>query len=190
MTVLEHALTNLAEFLKDQKIPYMVIGGFANIIWGEPRATIDIDVTIWVSKQDIENTISVFEGKYKTRIPEPSAFVRDTHVLPLESREGVYIDIIFGSLPYEEDAINRAIEVDILKRPVRFCSPEDLILHKIISDRDTDLADVRGVILRQIKTLDLEYIEPRIQELSNELARTKIWDYWIECKNRAQISQQ
>jgi hypothetical protein len=47
MTVLEHDLTNLAEFLKDQKIPYMVIGGFANIIWGEPRATIDIDVTIW-----------------------------------------------------------------------------------------------------------------------------------------------
>ena len=53
MTVLEHALTNLAEFLKDQKIPYMVIGGFANIIWGEPRATIDIDVTIWVCKLPI-----------------------------------------------------------------------------------------------------------------------------------------
>ena len=189
MTILEHALTNLAEFLEDQKIPYMVIGGFANIIWGEPRATIDIDVTIWVSEQDVENTISQFQVTYKTRIPEPSAFVRDTHVLPLESREGVYIDIIFGSLPYEEDAINRAIEVDILKRPVRFCSPEDLILHKIVSEREIDLADVRGVILRQIKNLDLDYLEPRIQELSNALACTKIWDYWIECKNRAQLNQ-
>jgi len=189
MTILERALTNLAQFLEDQKIPYMVIGGLANIIWGEPRATIDIDVTIWIIKEDIENTISVFEEKYKTRIPDPAAFVRDTNVLPLESTEGVYIDIIFGSLPYEEDAINRAIEVNILKRPVLFCSPEDLILHKIISDRDTDLTDVRGVILRQIKNLDLEYIEPRIQELANELARTKIWDYWIECKNRTRLSR-
>lgn len=189
MTVLEQALTNLAEFLEDQEIPYMVIGGFANIIWGEPRATIDIDVTIWVLKQEIEKTISMFEGKYETRVPEPSVFVRETHVLPLESREGVYIDIIFGSLPYEEAAIHRSIEVDILKRPVRFCSPEDLILHKIISSRDTDLTDVQGITLRQIRNLDLEYMEPRIKELSNELERTEIWEYWIRCKHKAQINQ-
>jgi len=44
MTSLERALIKLAQTLSDNGIPYMIIGGMANAVWGEPRATLDIDL--------------------------------------------------------------------------------------------------------------------------------------------------
>ena len=34
---------SIADVLSGIGIPYMVIGGMANAVWGEPRATLDID---------------------------------------------------------------------------------------------------------------------------------------------------
>src|SRR5688500_11412700 len=40
------AVTAVARTLDEMSIPYMVIGGFAVTIWGEPRLTQDVDATI------------------------------------------------------------------------------------------------------------------------------------------------
>ena len=53
MTAQEDALAQLAALLEDTRVPYMVIGGLANIVWGEPRATLDIDVTVWLADTEI-----------------------------------------------------------------------------------------------------------------------------------------
>ena len=42
----EEALHELSTNLKEAHVPYMIIGGLANAIWGYPRSTLDIDVTI------------------------------------------------------------------------------------------------------------------------------------------------
>jgi len=39
-------LGKIATALNKDKIPYMVIGGQAVLVYGEPRATKDIDVTL------------------------------------------------------------------------------------------------------------------------------------------------
>ena len=36
MNSLERALINLADILSANNIPYMIIGGMANAVWGEP----------------------------------------------------------------------------------------------------------------------------------------------------------
>ena len=36
MTSLERALINLADILSANNIPYMIIGGMANAVWGKP----------------------------------------------------------------------------------------------------------------------------------------------------------
>lgn len=40
------ALIKLVDWLNRQKIPYMVFGGIANPIYGNPRQTFDIDIKI------------------------------------------------------------------------------------------------------------------------------------------------
>lgn len=46
MTRLDQAVAHVAGTLDRLGIPYMVIGGFAVTVWGEPRLTQDVDVTI------------------------------------------------------------------------------------------------------------------------------------------------
>lgn len=48
-----------------------------------------------------------------------------------------------------------AVELSIADHPVRLCTPEDLILHKIVSEQERELADARGVTLRRNQSLDI-----------------------------------
>ena len=177
----ESALLALASLLEREHVPYMVIGGLANAVWGEPRATLDIDVTVWVEEAGVAGTVDVLSKAFRALAGDPLTFVRESRVLPLESEHGVRLDVVFGLLPFERDAIVRAVPIEIAGTPVRVCTPEDLILMKIISDRERDLADAEGVTLRRIRDLDLAYLEPRIRELADLLGKAEIlrrWEIW------------
>ena len=163
----------------------MIIGGMANAVWGEPRATLDIDVTVWVKEEEINNVVSSLSDLYEPRVSDPVSFVEETRVLPLDSEDGVPIDVVFGTLPFEQQAISRSVEVPVAGTPVRFCTPEDLILHKIVSEREKDLQDVRGIVLRRLKLLDLAYLEPRIRDLSDALERPSLWHSWCRWKKES-----
>ena len=54
---------------------------------------------------------------------------------------------------------------------VRFMTAEDLILHKIVSERPRDHEDIVGIMRRQSGALDLSYLRPRILELARALSR-------------------
>jgi hypothetical protein len=185
MSVLEKALVKLARTLSENAIPYMIIGGMANAVWGEPRATLDIDATVWVRDEEIDKTVAWLHKVFRPLVSDPADFIRDTRVLPLESEGGIRIDLIFATLPYERQAIGRAVEIAVEAFPVLFCTPEDLILHKIISKRKRDQADARGVTLRQLKSLDLAYLDPRIRELAEALDRPEMWQSWEQWKEEA-----
>jgi hypothetical protein len=45
---LESALAQTIDELNAASIPYMLLGGLALSAWGLPRATLDIDLTVWV----------------------------------------------------------------------------------------------------------------------------------------------
>jgi hypothetical protein len=186
MTALEKVLVRLARTLSDNSLPYMIIGGMANAVWGEPRATLDVDATIWVSDDEIDSTVELLKKIFRPLVSDPSAFIQDTRVLPLESEENIRIDLVFGILPYERDAIDRAVAVEVGGFPVRFCAAEDLILHKIISDREMDIADARGVTLRQMERLDLTYLDSLIGELAVSLERPEILSLWEKWKQEAE----
>lgn len=178
MTVLERALTDLARLFAESRIPYMVIGGMANAVWGEPRATLDIDVTLWVEEAAIPATVDVLSGNFRPLVADPTGFIAETRVLPMESIDGVRIDVIFGMLPFEREAVQRAVPFAVAGVPVSFCTAEDLVLMKIISERDRDLADAREVVARRLPELDLAYLDPRVAELSAILERPEILARW------------
>ncbi len=161
----------------------MLIGGQANAIWGVARATLDIDVTIWA--EDRPDAVTLLATRFHSLVEDAAAFVRDTRVLPLESSLGVRIDVIFGLLPFEEEAVRRARRTRIGDGDVCVCTPEDLILMKIVSTRPRDLDDARGVVSRRLRELDLAYLEPRIHELADLLERPEIDGRWEEWKRAA-----
>jgi Nucleotidyltransferase of unknown function (DUF6036) len=180
MNAQERALVSIARFLDDASFPYMIIGGMANAVWGVPRATLDVDVTVWVEPDELDAHIDSLGQAFTALVSEPRVFVRETRVLPLETEDGVRVDVIFALLPYEQDAIRRAVTREVAGVHVRFCTAEDLVLHKIISERPRDLDDVREVLARQNTVIDRDYLDPRVKELAEVLERQDIWSRYID----------
>ncbi|NLI12435.1 MAG: hypothetical protein GX425_07385 [Peptococcaceae bacterium] len=181
MNTLERNLKNIITFLKKENVPYMVIGGIANVVWGRARLTQDLDITIFCKETDILDLIKKLTGKFKVLPDEPYSFVKQTRVLPLIGDEGLRIDLIFGQLPYEELAMRRAKTVKLGNISVKICTAEDLIIHKIISERPIDKEDIRWIIKRQNKNLDREYLDAIVKELSYLLEKQEIWKFYLDC---------
>ena len=168
MSDLETALLKLAAWLAGARISYMVIDGFANLVWGEARLTRDVDVTIAVPPDRIDETVSDLAAAFPPRVADPIRFVSETRVLPV-TIESIPVDMIFAGLPYEEEAIARARPVTLEGGAIMVCSPDDLILHKIVSPRPRDHEDVAGVFRHSGSRLDFSYLDPRIEELASAL---------------------
>lgn len=181
MTSIEKALIEIASFCSDRKIPYMVIGGIANIFWGSPRATLDIDVTVMVQDERIDSIVDDASRTFEVLVGNPRDFIKETRVLPLKVKNGIRVDLIFGQLPFEEDAIKRAVLKKVEGHDVAVCTAEDLIVHKIISERPKDREDVKELIRRQGDSLDRTYLNPLIEGLANDLTRPDILDFYRSC---------
>jgi hypothetical protein len=59
--VFKKLLGNVASALNRHCIPYMVIGGQAVLIYGEPRLTKDIDIALGIGTDGIEKVRGLFE---------------------------------------------------------------------------------------------------------------------------------
>ncbi len=178
LTAIDQALVALHRTLAELAVPHMVIGGLANALWGVPRATLDIDLTLWVEGPAIPSVIRSLCSRFTCLSENPEDFVRQTRVLPVKV-EGVKADLIFGLLPYEREAIGRAVIRQVAGEPVPFCTAEDLILHKIVSKRARDRDDVREVLQVQRGKLDLAYLEPLVRDLASLLDLPSLWDDYL-----------
>lgn len=163
-------LEHIAGELPSQNIPYMIIGGQAVLLYGEPRLTKDIDVTLGVGTEGIKKVMrSVRNLGFKILISDPEEFVRETMVLPtLDEKSGIRVDFIFSFSAYEHQAIQNAKQVKIGSQAVFFASLEDVIIHKIIAGRPRDLEDVRSVLLKS-PGFDHHYIEKWLGEFDASL---------------------
>ena len=176
MTDLEQALSDVTHHLEAADLPYMVIGGLANAVWGVPRATVDVDITVSVAEGAIDAVIAGLGERFQSLVERPVDFVQSHRVLPLRHPNGVRIDVIFALLPFEEEAIRRAVGRRVAGREVRFCTAEDLILHKVASERLRDRRDAEQIVRRRLGELDRDYLDPRIRELADLLERPAIWE--------------
>lgn len=184
MTALERAVGSLARFLEERHVPYMVIGGIANLVWGEPRSTLDVDVTLLVEEAAWPPLIKDLRTAFHILPAHPMAFLRQTHVLPIETADGVRIDLVWARLPYEHKAIARAVEEEVAGHRVRVCRPEDLIIHKIVSDRPKDREDVRAIIRLQGPRLDRRYLTQIVREWSTALDQPELLTFLNACFRR------
>lgn len=161
-------LARLTEALDASGIGFMVIGGQAVLVHGEPRLTQDIDVTLAAGPDRLPEVVAVCEAVGLEPLPEDvPVFVQRTFVLPAADTEtGIRVDLIFSTTPYEAEAIDRAERVDVGDAMVPFATAEDLILHKLFAARPRDLEDARGVVRRRGSDLDWDYLEHGAAQLA------------------------
>jgi hypothetical protein len=151
-------------------VPYAIIEGVALQYWGEPRVTLDLDVTVLPSREREAEVASALIASFAPRIPDAQAFATKHRVLLLRSASGCPVDVSFGLPGYEDAVIARAVNVDLGDgQSVRVCSAEDLIIHKAVAGRPQDITDIEGIIARQRARLDLAYLRQWLSEFSRLL---------------------
>ena len=163
-------LRKLARELKQASIPYMVIGGQAVLIYGEPRLTRDIDVTLGIGVSELARIKKVLPAMgLKVLVKKDQEFVERTMVLPTKDRESdIRVDFIFSFSPYERQAIGRAKNIKVGRTQVKFASLEDLVIHKVVSGRPRDLEDIKSILVKNPK-YDSEYISGWLKEFDQSL---------------------
>jgi predicted nucleotidyltransferase len=168
------ALREVQEFLDQQGIQHLVIGGIANAIWGKPRATRDADFKILPGDRSISEVVDLIGTQFKFRTADPHAFAQRTYVLPIYASNGIEADIGLGFLPYEEQAVARGTPAQHQGVSFLVCTAEDLIIQKAISEREKDWEDIAGVLQRQGQKLDQEYIRQWLLPFAEALNRPEL----------------
>ena len=166
----ERLLKKTAFQLKKASIPYMVIGGQAVLLYGEPRLTRDIDITMGIGADGLDRVKRIIPViGLKSLVRKEKEFVERNMVLPtIDKRSGIRVDFIFSFSPYERQAIERAKDVKLGNSIVRFASLEDVVIHKVIAGRARDFDDIKSILLKNPK-YDPVYIKKWLKQFDKSL---------------------
>ncbi|MCI0476792.1 MAG: nucleotidyltransferase [Anaerolineales bacterium] len=168
------AAWELHQFFTEREIPYAIIGGMAVQHWGEPRVTLDIDLTV-MFPHGIAEFVALVSTRFQIRSADPVDFARQTRVVLIQTANAVAVDISLGVPGYEDQVMQRAAEYEIARgKRIRLCSAEDLIIHKAVAGRDKDLADLTRIVQKQSDKLDAAYIRHWLGIFADLLANDEI----------------
>lgn len=167
MNALLEAGLELQEFLRARGWPFAIIGGLAVLRWGEPRTTIDVDLTLLTGYGGEEPFVDALLGRFKGRIGGARLFALERRVLLLQSGNGTNLDVSLGGLPFEAGMIGRASDFAFGEGcTLRTCSAEDLVVFKAFAGRPQDWRDVEGILARHGGTLDLALVRNELGPLA------------------------
>ncbi len=178
MNAQETAARELHEFFQSLGLPYVVIGGLAVQLWGEPRVTKDVDLTVAVPT-DRPSGVFVQQvlDRFSPRIENALEFAQRSRVILIEASNGCPVDISLGLPGYEDEVMGRAVEFELeTGKMIRFCSAEDLIIHKAIAGRPQDVRDIEGIVYRQRDALNVTIIRRWLQDFAELLENHEIVD--------------
>jgi hypothetical protein len=156
--------------LNDAGIASIVIGGVAIGAWGEPRLTRDVDLKILLKREDAQRLLTILGDEYTSIVPNPIEMLHKQALVFLQDSRSTRLDLLLADTPYDEIAIQRGRYEEVQPGiSIRLCSPEDLIIYKIISTRQRDHEDARSVIYRQGDRLDDGYVLSWLRQFEQAL---------------------
>jgi hypothetical protein len=145
---------------------FCFIGALAVQRWGEPRLTLDVDLTVVTGFGAEEAYVDALLAVFAGRRPDAREFALRYRVVLLRSAAGVPIDVALGAIPFEQRAAVRASEFTIQPGvTLRTCSAEDLVVLKAFAGREKDWLDIEGIAVRQAGRLDRRLIWAELEPL-------------------------
>lgn len=167
-------LVKIAKLLDELQIPYLVTGGLAVLIWGQPRFTADIDIVIETKAEDRSRI-------YEKLLELGKSYIDETEIKKaieirgefnfIDGESGIKVDFwILKDDEFDVSRLKRRVAREVLGENVYFTSPEDLILIKLVwykeSGSSRHVEDVESVIKISGDKLDLRYIKEWAEKLT------------------------
>ena len=166
-------------------VTYLIGGAVAAWAWGEPRATLALDLVVDVPLGAVDRLSEELE---KMDMLVPAEIILDNI---LESRSDLPISAIHMHSGYKADlyplregdelrtsALQRRQKIDMGEPfgELYLHSPEDLIIYKLcfysLSQQTKHLRDITSIVMTLGDELDFDYIE----NWANKKGLTSLWD--------------
>jgi len=154
--------------LSDAGIDSVAIGGLAVAIWGEPRVTRDVDLKVLLSRDQAKELLKSLPHAFRVLADDPEETIRRLGFLFVQDAAGIRVDFLLAETSFDVHVVARKHQVELMDESIAVCTPEDLIIYKMISTRPRDHEDARGVIRRQNK-LDDDYVTSWLRQFQQAL---------------------
>lgn len=163
MPSLPEKVVAVHEALSEARIPHAIGGALALAYYAEPRATIDIDVNVFVPPgrwQDVVGAltpIGVDSGGLDT-----AALLRDGQCRLWWDQNP--IDLFFSNVPMHEQMPKQARRLPFGETTLPFVAPEHLAVFKAMFDRPKDWIDIEQMMLATDE-LDVSEVERWLKQM-------------------------
>jgi hypothetical protein len=157
-------LQRLISLFDENKIDYMIIGGYALPFYGRIRTTVDLDLAVAVRNQlQFDHLLRLLrERDFEPTICSP----RNPLILVVDRKERIEFELWTkpDGIVFDEETLKTRRKANLSQDiSAWIVSPEDFIVTKLArTDRGvTDEQDVKSVLVRQAGKLDEAYLEKR-----------------------------
>lgn len=139
-------------------IPHAFGGANALAYYGTPRATADIDVNVFVPSTDAGHVLRVL-GELGTDVSSQ----RLTDLIERDGQARVFwdrtpLDLFFSYDALHDSSMERRRRVDFGGDAIHVLSAEDLLVYKVVFDREKDWRDMAEVAFAAEGALDFGYV--------------------------------
>jgi hypothetical protein len=148
-----------------------------------------VDLKVLLSRKEADRLIELLSSSYQPLVTNPREALQKQAMVFVRDSLGTRLDLLLADTPYDVAAIHRGR--DVLIQPgimINLCSPEDLIIYKLISTRLRDHEDARSVIRRQGDSLDDDYIVNWLRQFEQALDDSTLVAEYQELRQESQKS--
>lgn len=160
-------LVEIAKFLTQNHIPYMVTGAWSVIYYGRPRASHDIDFVVEITPDDTERiikTLKELSSDFQIQEPLTRRAIKNKGMFNILYLP-YFLKLDFWLLTddmFDKSRFSRKVKVEVLGQKMFFASAEDTILQKLKwykqAATDKNIIDAAFVYQIQKKNLDTKYL--------------------------------
>lgn len=181
MTGQKKFLSNIIRNLDVANIPYMICGSLSSSLYGEPRATMDIDIIIKCGIKQIQKFIHEFpENDYYADLDSAEEALRTKSMFNIiDLNSGWKADFIFlkdSEFAHEEFARRKSAK--LLGIDLKILSEEDTILSKLewakIGESERQFRDALGVAIAKWEVIDFKYLKSWARKIDVETLLDKL----------------
>ena len=179
----KHLLIQVAKILERLNIPYFITGGIAVVVWGRPRFTADIDIVVELKKENIDSLEralkEISKVGYIDRQMIDAALETKGEFNFIDGESGMRVDFwVAKDDEFSRERFKRRILKNIGGQDIYFISPEDLILIKLLWNKDSgssrQLEDIESIFKISRENLDMQYLDQWAKKLGVSETFTKL----------------
>ncbi len=184
MRKIEEILTLVCNFLNENRVEYVIVGGMAVLFYGNPRTTLDVDYVIQLSDKNIPALVKFLQdnGFFADEYDMRAALEEKSHCT-VEDKETMFrLDIKGVYSEMDERVLRNKKKLKFDDTVIYIASPEDTIANKLLFSREQDIKDALGIYVRQYNVLNMEY-------LTDVCKKIGVYNTLLDLKKRYEASK-